>query len=108
MRRGEGWKGGPAWARHMEESGEGSGTGMAHNEGGARWSRNPGAAGRRRAGSPGDAGAQQGREMPIGGPARRVGPSCREREEGREGDRWARFSNLSQIQRFKLFELDST
>jgi hypothetical protein len=24
----------------------------------------------------------------MSGPAQRVGPSCREREEGREGDRW--------------------
>jgi hypothetical protein len=41
-RREEG-RGGPAWARHVDESGEGSGTGATHSEGGARWSRNPGA-----------------------------------------------------------------
>jgi hypothetical protein len=31
-----GGKGGPASARHTEESGEGSGTGATHSEGGAR------------------------------------------------------------------------
>jgi hypothetical protein len=37
--------GGPAQARHTEESGEGSDMGVAHSEGGARWSRKLGAAG---------------------------------------------------------------
>jgi hypothetical protein len=44
-----------------------------------------------RRGSAGDAGTEEGREAPTGGPARRVGPRRRDREEGREGDRWARF-----------------
>jgi hypothetical protein len=39
----------------------------------------------------GDAGTEGGREAPTGGPAWRVGPRRRDREEGREGDRWARF-----------------
>jgi hypothetical protein len=47
-------------------------------------------------------------EAPTCGPAQRVGPSHKERSEGREGDRWAWFSNLNQIERFKPFELDST
>jgi hypothetical protein len=38
--------GGPAQARHVEESREGSDTGATHSEGGARRSRNPSAVGR--------------------------------------------------------------
>jgi hypothetical protein len=37
------------------------------------------------------------REAPTSGLAWRVGPSHREREEGREGGTWAQFSNLIQI-----------
>jgi hypothetical protein len=87
MHRGGGKGGGLAWARHAEENGEGSGTGATHSEEG------PGGAG--------DTGAEQGRDTPIGGPARKVGPRCRDREEGREGDRWARsfkFNPNSMIQ----------
>jgi hypothetical protein len=88
-RREEG-RGGPAWARHIEESGEGSVTGATHSEGGARWSRSP-VEQKPGRGSAGDAGTEEGREAPTGGPARRVRPRRRDREEGREGDRWARF-----------------
>jgi hypothetical protein len=78
--------------------GRGFGTGATHGEGGARRSRNPSTAGTllcgRRA-----CGVEQGREALRSGPSRRLGPTRRDREEkGREGDRWAQFSNLVQIQ----------
>jgi hypothetical protein len=69
---------GPAWAQRTAREGPGGAETRARQ-------------GRRRAGDAGDAGTEQGREASTGGPARRVGPRRRDREEGREGDRWAWF-----------------
>jgi hypothetical protein len=76
-RRG-GRKGGPARARRTAREGPGGAETQARR-------------GRRRAGGTGDAGVEQGKEAPTGGPARRLGPRCRDREEGRDGDGWAQF-----------------
>jgi hypothetical protein len=87
-RRGGGKGGrGLAQARHAEESGEGSGTDVAHSEGGAQQSRYPGATGTV---ARGQCGRQRSGAVHVGHACRR-GPTGEGRELGQAREQQCRF-----------------